>query len=270
VDWGDGNTCGAGMGPWRFCFDLSTRSAPDCMGDSTRKDLSIGFFTFADGEVGAWAGDQSVCALDHPLKLSLNAQCGRSNIEDIQQLPSLCSGDIFQYLLEEDDISHWEWNISPYAAIPYLENQGQNGHLIEIPLVNTSGASLDISGFAIGYVTGSEDKVIKRFKFKLHDIGFCPTVSDQFNPGTAEDHSGKIRIYPIPAGEMAWLEWTFDLQKNAFVDIYNSQGIWMEKISVSPSDGRQKRINTSQLLPGIYVVSLGNAEFRYVTKLVKV
>jgi hypothetical protein len=65
------------------------------------------------------------------------------------------------------------------------------------------------------------------------------------------------------------LEWSFKLQKEAAVDIYNSQGVRVDKIFVSQNEGNQKRIVTQNLLPGIYYISFGNADFRHVTKLVK-
>ncbi|MBL0009570.1 MAG: hypothetical protein IPP25_21005 [Saprospiraceae bacterium] len=79
------------MGPWKFCFDLTTRGNPDCNLDSTRKDLSIGFFTFADGETGAWTGDASVCAYDGPGKISLKAKCGRVSTSDVEILGPFCT-----------------------------------------------------------------------------------------------------------------------------------------------------------------------------------
>lgn len=43
VDWGDGNTCGGGMGPWNFCFDLVVRDYPDCLEDESTMNLELGF-----------------------------------------------------------------------------------------------------------------------------------------------------------------------------------------------------------------------------------
>jgi hypothetical protein len=265
VDWGDGGHCGGGMGPWQFCFDLKTRDVPDCMGDSTKMDLSIGFFTFADGETGAWTGNASICALDVPLKLSYKAKCGRIATHDLEHLPDLCSGDILEYRIEEQDISHWEWNISPHWAVPYLTNRGDNGFNIEAPLVNNTDEPVDITAVLIGYTEGSNDKVIRQFTFKLKDAVTCETVSTE-SPKVDLD---KLKVYPIPANESVMLEWSFDLERDATVEIYNSHGMVQDILNVSSADGQRKRIDMSDWSQGIYYISLSNGDFRYVARMVK-
>ena len=268
VDWGDGNSCGGPMGPWQFCFDLKTRDVPDCLGDSTTMDLSLGFFTFADGETGAWLGSESVCAFDVPIKFSFKAKCGRITTHDKEYLPPLCADDVFQYLIEESGISRWEWNISPYWAVPYVTNTGVNGFTIEAPLDNNTDQPVDVTGILIGYADdGSNDKVIKQFTFKLYDTETCETVSvESTNSSTAVDR--QLRVYPVPANESVVLEWPFVLQKNATIKIYNTHGILQETIIVSSADRNQKRINTESLTPGIYYISLGNGDFRQVARMV--
>lgn len=268
VDWGDGNTCGDGMGPWKFCFDLTTRDVPDCMTDSTRRDLSIGFVTFADGETGSWAGSSSVCGKDAPLKLSLQAKCGRVSIRDTEHMPPLCSGDTLQYIIDEPGISNWEWNISPHWAVPYLTNRGENGFPIQAPLLNNSGEPVDIQATLIGHMSGSPDKVVKKFRFKLDDQGTCESVSTESPDGSKPD-ANKLRVFPVPAHESAILEWSFDLQKDALLEIYNSQGICQEVITVSTADRNRKRIDMSTWPQGIYVARLSNGNFGYVTRLAK-
>jgi hypothetical protein len=268
VDWGDGNTCGGGMGPWKMCFDLTTRDIPDCMTDSTSKDLSIGFFTFSDGETGAWTGEASVCANDVPLKLSLQAKCGRISIQDTEQLTPLCSGDTLQYVVEESGVSHWEWNISPHWAVPYLTNNGENGFLIQAPLLNNTGHPVDVQATLIGYYTGSTDKIVKKFTFKLDDQAACESVST----GSANESkvdSGKLRVFPVPANESVVLEWSFDLEKDAILEIYNAQGILQELITLSTADRNQKRIYTSAWPQGVYMLSLSNGKFKYIARMAK-
>lgn len=267
LDWGDGNSCGAGMGPWQFCFDLKTRDVPDCLMDSTRQDLSLGFFTFADGEIGAWVGDSSVCALDAPLKLSLKAKCGRVTTHDTEYLPDLQSGDTLQYHIEEPEVSHWEWNISPFWAVPYLTNHGSNGFTIEAPLVNHTGQPVEITGILIGYISGSEDKVIRKFSFTMDE-----TILSNEN---VEPHSGSnqnpnaLRVFPMPANESIMVEWSFDLQQDAEIEVYNSHGVRQDIIRVSSAEANQKRMDISHWSQGVYFISLGNHDFRYVTKVVK-
>ncbi len=268
VDWGDGNTCGTGMGPWSFCFDLITRGNPDCNLDSTRKDLSVGFFTFADGETGSWSGNASVCAYDGPAKISLKAKCGRVSTSDVEIMEPMCSGDTLQYPLAEEGVTHWEWNISPFWAAPSLTNTGDNNGEIKSPLINTSEQPIDIAGVLIGRQTGSEDIVVKQFKFKLLDDATCAIVSVE--PSKASPDEGKLRLYPIPADQRVMLEWSFVLQHAAFIDVYNSHGVFQEKIKVSAGEGNQKQIDTGTWSPGIYYITLSNSDFKYIAKLVKI
>lgn len=265
VDWGDGNTCGHGMGPWKFCFDLVTRDIPDCMTDSTTRDLSLGFFTMADGEIGSWTGNASVCANDHPVKLSLQAKCGRININDVEPLPSLCSGDTLKYFIEEPEVIGWEWNISPFWAAPYLVNHAENGFQIEAPLINSSDEPVEIKGVLIGNYGVSGDVIIRRFQFTLNTFETCLVGINDPAPKV----ENKIRIYPTPANESAILEWAFRLKRDAKIRIYNSQGALVKEMQVSTEEGYQKQIDTQFLSPGVYLVSLSNGDVSGQAKLVK-
>jgi len=267
VDWGDGNTCGVGMGPWQFCFDLVTRDVPDCMVDTTRRDLSLGFFTFADGEVGSWIGSASVCSKDHPVKLTLQAKCGRIVMGNHEDLPTLCSGDTLRYKIENPEVTEWEWNISPFWAVPYITNHGVNGFEVQAPLINNTDEPVNIKGIFIGHVKSSNDLFIQNISFVLNNAESCFVGTKE--PGRSVEKKNMIRIFPMPANESAVLEWKFDLQSDATINIFNSQGIQMSSISVSSHSGYQKQLDTQSLEPGVYFVSLSNGDFRYVTKLVK-
>lgn len=268
VDWGDGNTCGSGMGPWKFCFDLVTRDIPDCGLDSTTRDLSLGFFTFADGETGAWTGSSSVCEKDVPLQLSLEAKCGRITTFDPEILPVYESGDTLFFTIEEPDVMDWEWNISPFWAVPYLQNTGGNGYTLAAPLINTSGETVDVAGIFIGHYgpgfVASNDKVVRKIKFKLHS-----EVINAVAPDETTGKDNKIKVYPMPVVDAAILEWSFDLKDNAMISIYNSQGRLVSKTPVQPGEVHRKQFEVSTLSTGIYYVTFGNSDFQYVTKMVR-
>jgi len=78
-----------------------------------------------------------------------------------------------------------------------------------------------------------------------------------------------FKIHPSPTNGNATIEWSFELQQDATVEIFNLQGFSLEKIPVLKSGGQQKQIDTQSLESGVYFVSLSNGEFRYVTRLVK-
>lgn len=269
VDWGDGNTCGGGMGPWSFCFDLITRGTADCQSDSAHKDLSLGFFTFADGEVGAWTGGPSVCALDQPVKLSLNATCGRVVSGIVEELPSLCSGDTLYYQIEAPGISYWEWNISPFSAAPYLMNQGENGFSLAVPLINTTGSPVSITGIFLGYEPASEDLLIKKIHFTLDDPNTCPLVDVDDPRKVHSAAANHLRIYPTPSRDQVTLEWTLEIDRVAYVDIFNVEGIRLKRLPVPSGQRREMHFEINDLLPGVYFIRLYDDDTQLVTKLVK-
>ena len=90
VDWGDGNTCGGGMGPWAFCFDLNVGHIRNVLTDPSTQNLMLGFFTTADGETGAWTGNASICALDQPAFVTLPMCCSEL-MEAEDMLDPICS-----------------------------------------------------------------------------------------------------------------------------------------------------------------------------------
>ena len=167
VDWGDGNTCGGGMGPWRFCFDLQIRSFPECEADSTQRDLSLSFFTFADGETGAWTGNASICALDQPAKIRLPLSCGQQTDLGVEFPEDKCANDIFDYVLDEPGIAYWTWYILPSGAVKPSPKQGGNGHIIHDTLINLSTVPIEIAYYFTGYEQGSASTVIKEVRFRI-------------------------------------------------------------------------------------------------------
>ncbi len=269
LDWGDGNTCGGGMGPWQFCFDLITRDITDCGADSTTRDLSLGFHTFADGETGAWTGSPSICTYDAPLNLTLESSCGRTTTLDPEILAPLNSGDTLFYLIEEPDILDWEWNISPFWAVPYLQNTGPNGFSISAPLVNESVETIDVTGIFIGHYepnfAGSNDRLVKKIKFKLHN---ALTNSEEVNTTPVTDLY-RLKVYPIPVTDAAMLEWHFELHGKAVVTIFDARGKRISEKTVFPDDGQRTQIDTDEWTSGVYFVRFGNGEFQSTTKMVK-
>jgi hypothetical protein len=263
VDWGDGNTCGDGMGPWRFCFDLITRNTPDCMTDSTKKDLTIGFSTFADGETGAWTGSASVCALDGPLKMSLKAKCGRVSSQPIETLPDLCSGDTLEYWIEAEGIDRWEWNISPFTAVPYLPNQGANGTMIQAPVINTTTEPMEVTAILIGYIDGSEDLLIRKFMFNLLDDATCGIVSTS-TPISAE-HS--IDVRPVPAREEALVTWDFETSGASRIEVHDINGRLVVNHQLRAE--KQFKLDTGDFLPGVYILSIVDGTMRKTTRMMK-
>lgn len=268
VDWGDGNTCGEGMGPWHFCFDLLTREIPDCLEDSTSRDLTLGYFTFADGETGAWTGSQSVCALDQPVKISLKAKCGKISYLDPVILPDMCSGDSLHLLLDEPGIDWWEWNVSPFTSYPYLQNIGINGTVLEGAVTNTSESPVKISGLFIGRTEGSPDKVVRKVSFTIKDPGSCGTVSVEPDP-QVRDASSPVSIQPVLVEEETKVRWAFDPNGPLQIQLYDAQGKLVEEQKIPTDEDHVYTLQAGHLAPGLYVIILSDATSRYSARMVK-
>ncbi len=88
VDWGDGGSCGVNQGPWNFEFSLRIKSELEIYCDLNHEidELTIGYFTFSDKEIGSWDGGSTLCSYDVPF---------------IETLPYVCiQGDTFTTTIE--------------------------------------------------------------------------------------------------------------------------------------------------------------------------
>jgi hypothetical protein len=169
VDWGDGNTCGSGMGPWRFCFDLQVRDHPDCTEDESNSDLSLGFFTFTDGQIGSWTGSASICALDQPAKLTLPFKCDDAFIDlGLQTLAPICSGDSINFEVFYPDVSYWEHSISPGGFVQLPAFPGVNGSSFSTIVNNNTPTRRDIRITLTGYFDTSLTIVRKEVVFLVY------------------------------------------------------------------------------------------------------
>ena len=167
VDWGDGNSCGGGMGPWHFCFNLVVKDFQDCKDGGSATDLSVGFFTFSDGEVGSWTGGTSVCVLDQPAQLSLPFECVEIPSFPDELLPDLCSGQVFTYLIEEPGITHWTWSVNPASVVLDTVFEGINGYQLESQLIENYTVPRLVTYTFIGYEEGTQTQKIKKVQFWL-------------------------------------------------------------------------------------------------------
>ena len=167
VDWGDGAFCSGPMGPWKFCFDLTIRAYPECQTDQTTRDLSIGFFTFSDGEVGAWTGEASVCAMDQPLKLSLPFACDQITDLGVEFVEDKCAGSVFDYVISAPGIENWKWSISPFNAAKPSPKEGENGYFIHDTLVNASSSPIEVIYYFTGEEEATSNYVIKQVRFRI-------------------------------------------------------------------------------------------------------
>lgn len=210
VDWGDGNTCGAGMGPWNFCFELTVREYPDCLEDASTMDLSLGFFTFADGEVGSWTGGASVCALDQPAKITLPMCC--SELETAaEEVDPICSDQQFVYTIDQPDVDFWQWTVSSGPVTGAFDGQGGPGTTIIHTLVNTTEEPEIVTYTFLGFAGGAcpvfehevTVEVFPQIQVTLDPLILCatPTTPYTLTP-TVTGGTGDYEYVWIPNGEM--------------------------------------------------------------------
>jgi hypothetical protein len=164
-DWGDGASCGGGMGPWRFCFDLQVRDDAECGPNSTTDDLSLSFATIADGDIGTWTGSASICAFDQPATTRLPLLCAPTKRLNDEVLPNLCDGLGINYLLYHDDVTHWTWSASPTDVVRTTTYEADNGHVI----IDHFGINVDtpvqVNYTFIGEQSGTDTLLIKNVSF---------------------------------------------------------------------------------------------------------
>lgn len=160
VDWGDGNTCNGPTGPWHFCFDLTIRPYPDCDQDATTRDLSLGFVSFADGEVGSWTGGPSVCGQDEPLFISLPGCCTDLTFLSDTHDP-ICSPGVFVWELDHPNATFWTWTVSaPSSIVGESGGQGPSGTVVINNLTNTGTTTEIVTYTFLGFDGGQCPSVI--------------------------------------------------------------------------------------------------------------
>ena len=153
-DWGDGNTCGGGMGPWAFCFDLIVRPYPDCLEDASTMNLLLGFTTTADGETGSWTGGASVCALDQPASVTL-PMCCTELMEAEEELDPICSNQLFLYVIDEPGVDYWQWTVQSGTVTGALPGSGGPGYVVINTLVNGGTDSEIVTYTFLGFAGGA-------------------------------------------------------------------------------------------------------------------
>ncbi|HJW30362.1 MAG TPA: hypothetical protein VJ508_14115, partial [Saprospiraceae bacterium] len=167
VDWGDGNTCGGGMGPWQFQFELKIRDFPDCDTDPTTKDLSLGFFTFADGETGSWTGAASACSVDQPAFLRLPLTCRLETNLGTVTLPDQCSGNAVSFELYQPGVSYWDWTVYPDWFVEDTVFSGDNGQIVYSHPHYTGNSVGTITYTFTGHQDNTDDVFIKYLTYRV-------------------------------------------------------------------------------------------------------
>jgi PKD domain/Secretion system C-terminal sorting domain len=167
VDVGDGNGCSSTMGPWEFCMDLKVKDYPACKENETTSDLSVSFFTFSDGETGAFIGGPSICATDQPETFIYPMCCVELEILDALIDP-FCSPGTFVYALDHPNVEFWEWTVYgiqyndlPSTIVGPTDGSGVNGTNVINTIVNYGTTEEYITYEFVGFLGGDCPAVVK-------------------------------------------------------------------------------------------------------------
>ncbi|MDX1478920.1 MAG: PKD domain-containing protein, partial [Saprospiraceae bacterium] len=153
VDWGDGACCSCSMGPWQFCFELTVRPVPVCDTDST-SDLSVGFFTFADGETGTWTGGPSNCGQGAPAFARFELCCATA---PVAQFTTEVQGLVLTTENQSTGGGTYLWHFgdgdTSVATNPTHVYQGAGQYTVTLIVTNECGT--DTSSMVIDVMTTS-------------------------------------------------------------------------------------------------------------------
>jgi len=123
VDWGDGGSCGINQGPWNFEFRLRIKSELEfhCDPDDEVDELTVGYFTFSDKEIGSWDGGSTICSYDVPLIETLPYVCIQGDTSTMTIEIEACPGDTVyirpaDYYAPNNNIRFW----GIYTHLPFL------------------------------------------------------------------------------------------------------------------------------------------------------
>ena len=145
---GDGNCCNCTMGPWLFCFDVTTKPFPDCSSQPSFTDCSVKIYTFADGETGSWQGGPSTCAQDVPQIQNNVMNCCEGPTMNPNSYEVCADGGLFIPLSSNQDPEvSYSWTVFPNDNPPAPNQFGAasgSGSSINQTLTNNTGGPVTV------------------------------------------------------------------------------------------------------------------------------
>lgn len=197
------------------------------------------------------------------------------------ELPPLCSGDLFQYRIFEPGINYWEWSLSPEWAIPVTQTTGPNGFQIISQLYNPTGLPIEITGVFIGYKIGLPDVLVKKINFWVlprlacaidQDISFdvsndgfvkekIAKPENNFTGQTIENRTSSytqsaLRIFPLPVMDKVTIEWLQPVELPMKLFVFNLEGTKVIEYEIAELIAYRKQIDVSQFAAGMYIIQM--------------
>lgn len=166
----------------------------------------------------------------------------------------------------DDDIISYSWSLPPHWTGTF----SNDNDMFTLTDVDDDYSSQEYSVIVEYVPEGLVDTVYDTLKSVIHFSAFCTGQESGAKPGRPTNISTKIttlsdvKVYPNPTDKHLVIE---GASQGTTVQLFNlvGQQVWQSGITK-----RMETINTSQLLPGVYILSLtdvqGNKETRRIVK----
>ncbi|HEY3385102.1 MAG TPA: PKD domain-containing protein [Saprospiraceae bacterium] len=187
VDWGDGNSCAINEGPWNFEFQLKIKPSYEfqCDPDDFVDELTLGFFTFAEREVGGWEGNSN-CWYNAPIIETLPVVCTGGGPPHETIRIHACKGDSVvirpsDYFPSLESVLFWGmYTTSPF--LDFAEGYLPRNDSFRVVATNPSeNYPNHIPFFVYGYASPQSVRVICKFEIIVHPepkAGFTYTLNE--------------------------------------------------------------------------------------------
>lgn len=200
--------------------------------------------------------------------------------EFVDELPPLCSGDLFTYRIFNPGVSYWEWSFSPEWAVPLFEDSGPNGSQIISQLFNPTLSPVLITGSFIGYMAGTQEIITKKINFWVRpklsclfdqDIPFDQSndkllrtnfqrPTDYNKTSTIKERSlsreiRNVNLYPNPASDYLTIQYPMpDVPLRMIIS--RSDGKTIRSIELKDNLRLSYTIDLDDLETGVYFVTM--------------
>lgn len=230
-DFGDGNSCTELMGPWAFSYPLTIKPANtfQCDPEETIDEVTLGFFTFTDGEIGSWTGVTEECLNDPPIIETLPVVCVNNGPPPITIPILACTGDTLiihpiDHVLNPVDIQFWGY----YSSQDLMISEGY------MPL--TDGITMIVNN----------PDLIYPLKIPLYIYGYSGAQR------VSAILSFEIIVYPLPDATFTWTTFGHEVH---FKSIQQVDSSFMWSFGDSTTSTEKDPVHTYEQ-SGIYTVEL--------------
>jgi hypothetical protein len=86
--------------------------------------------------------------------------------------------------------------------------------------------------------------------------------------GNIQPEPFELHVYPVPTHAGVRLKWSNILYENAVIEIYDLQGVRIDRISIAPGSRNMMQLDTETLLPGVYLIHLSTGKYTTTKKMI--